>query len=142
MYVLWDMRIVTRSENMNPKLTLISGNKNGRKAILEAKLAETLAASGQRENLDIEFQADPLDQVRAALDRDITVDQLNRQTRLSQEVRAALEKLNSSLYGMCEECEEPIAQRRLEAVPWARLCVKCQAQAEASDREDRFGNAA
>jgi len=127
---------------MNAKLTLISGTGNRRKAILEAKLAETLGVSGQRENLDIDPQADPLDQVRAALDRDITVEQLNRQTRLSQEIRSALGKLDDGLYGVCEECAKPISLRRLEAVPWARLCVKCQSQSEARERGDRFGNAA
>ena len=142
LHVHTDLRIVTRSEMMNAKLTLISGNRNRCKAILEAKLAETLEISGQHENLDIDHQADPLDQVRAALDRDITVEQMNRQTRLKQEIRSALGKLDGSLYGVCEECQEPISQRRLEALPWARLCVKCQSQSEARERGDRFGNAA
>jgi len=128
---------------MNPKITLISNKRSRRKAILEARLAETLRISGQRGNLDIEYQADPIDLVRAGVDRDITFEQLNRQTRLSQEIRLALNKMAGSLYGICEECEEAIAQRRLDAVPWARLCVNCQSRAEVRESEGkRFGHAA
>jgi len=128
---------------MNPKITPIPNQKRLRKAILEARLTEALRISGQRENLDIEYQADPIDQVRAGVDRDITVEQLKRQTRLSQEIRTALKKLDGNLYGVCEACEEPIAQQRLAAIPWARLCVKCQSRAEAQEREgEQFGHAA
>jgi DnaK suppressor protein len=31
-------------------------------------------------------------------------------------------------FGLCEECEEEIAPRRLALVPWATLCVACQAK--------------
>jgi DnaK suppressor protein len=31
-------------------------------------------------------------------------------------------------YGVCEECEEPIAPRRLELMPYATLCTECQAE--------------
>ncbi len=43
-------------------------------------------------------------------------------------VRHALEKLRDEpeLFGLCEECEEPIAKARLEAMPYAEFCVACQ----------------
>ena len=37
-------------------------------------------------------------------------------------------------FGLCEECEEEIAPRRLALVPWATLCVACQAK-----RDPRLG---
>jgi DnaK suppressor protein len=37
-------------------------------------------------------------------------------------------------FGLCEECEEPIAAKRLAAMPWAVLCAPCQAR-----REPRLG---
>jgi RNA polymerase-binding transcription factor len=33
-------------------------------------------------------------------------------------------------YGLCEECEEPIAVKRLELLPHATLCAECQAKAD------------
>lgn len=42
-----------------------------------------------------------------------------------QEVEHALAKLDTSDYGMCESCGQPIAEDRLEAKPAARLCISC-----------------
>jgi len=43
-------------------------------------------------------------------------------------VEAALARLDSGEYGICVECERPIAAKRLAAVPWASRCVACQEQ--------------
>lgn len=45
------------------------------------------------------------------------------QLRLVQE---ALDRLDGGDYGVCLCCEEPIPAKRLNAVSWARYCVKCQ----------------
>lgn len=45
-------------------------------------------------------------------------------------VRAALAKLDRGTYGRCEQCGRPIAPRRLQALPHARLCLDCQAKRE------------
>jgi len=37
-------------------------------------------------------------------------------------------------YGLCESCEESIPPKRLEIMPWASLCVKCQSQEEVRSR--------
>ena len=41
-------------------------------------------------------------------------------------VDAALVKLDAGTYGACESCGKPIAQERLEAIPWAANCIDCQ----------------
>ena len=41
------------------------------------------------------------------------------------EVDRALEKLDAGTYGACDDCGRPIGSERLEAVPWAGLCVTC-----------------
>lgn len=45
---------------------------------------------------------------------------------LLREVEAALVRVGNGTYGICQRCSEPIAVRRLEAVPWATCCVPCQ----------------
>lgn len=42
-----------------------------------------------------------------------------------QDVRAALDRLGRGAYGKCERCGADISPERLEAVPTARLCIKC-----------------
>lgn len=54
---------------------------------------------------------------------------LNRNTidmKLLREISDALQRIDQGTYGVCLECEEPISVKRLDAVPWARYCVKCQ----------------
>lgn len=54
---------------------------------------------------------------------------LNRNTidmKLLREIADALHRIETDSYGICLECEEPISQKRLDAVPWARYCVSCQ----------------
>jgi DnaK suppressor protein len=41
-------------------------------------------------------------------------------------VNEALDRIDSGDYGICLACEEPIAPKRLNALPWARYCVNCQ----------------
>src|SRR6202008_2686177 len=42
----------------------------------------------------------------------------------------ALKRIKSNEYGMCENCQEEMQQKRLEAVPWAKHCITCQEKAE------------
>ena len=56
--------------------------------------------------------------------------------RLLIEIDDALRKVYAGDYGRCEVCEQPIARARLEAMPYARLCVSCK---EREERESRGG---
>jgi DnaK suppressor protein len=99
---------------------------DARKSVIEAKLAELSGTFQDRSGLTIENSADPLDVTVIATDRDVLVQQMNISARMLAEVRKALDSLESGKYGYCEDCDEPISSRRLDAIPWARVCVKCQ----------------
>ena len=45
---------------------------------------------------------------------------------LLREVEEALRRAKDGTYGICQECEEPISPKRLQALPWAKFCVRCQ----------------
>ena len=51
-----------------------------------------------------------------------------------QRVRAALERLERGVYGVCVECGAPIAPKRLRAIPEAETCVPCQERMERQSR--------
>lgn len=44
-------------------------------------------------------------------------------------IDAALARLEAGTYGLCTSCHRPIAVERLEARPWAALCIDCQRSA-------------
>lgn len=53
---------------------------------------------------------------------------LRVEDELGYEVHEALERIARSTFGLCEGCEKPITRRRLDLVPYARLCAKCAAR--------------
>ncbi len=64
---------------------------------------------------------------------------LEKQTREQLgEVEAALVKFDQDTFGKCENCGEQIDPARLEALPQARLCLKCKAQ-QPKYAKGRFG---
>jgi DnaK suppressor protein len=50
----------------------------------------------------------------------------NLEKTLLREVEEALTRVREGSYGICQECEEPISPKRLQALPWAKFCVRCQ----------------
>jgi RNA polymerase-binding transcription factor DksA len=49
-----------------------------------------------------------------------------------EQVNQALARLDAGEYGLCMDCEEPIAEARLNALPYATLCIQCAEEAEQS----------
>ncbi len=50
----------------------------------------------------------------------------DRSTRQLEAVDAALARLEDGTFGICRNCGRPISEERLEARPWAALCIECQ----------------
>jgi RNA polymerase-binding protein DksA len=47
-----------------------------------------------------------------------------------KEIEEALRRIEDGTYGNCIRCGEEIARKRLEAVPYARLCIRCKSEEE------------
>jgi len=103
---------------------------NNFRAVLQVKHAEAARALGKREGLAIERTPDALDEVQFAAARELSTRNLERESGLLREVRAALGRIADGCYGVCLQCEEEISQKRLKAVPWATLCIACQEQSD------------
>jgi RNA polymerase-binding transcription factor len=66
------------------------------------------------------------DQAQHALDEAVSL-RLNGFEYLQlRQIQEALDRLHFGEYGVCLCCEGPIADKRLQALPWAKFCVKCQ----------------
>lgn len=116
------------------KHVTITSEMERRKKALEAKLTELLAPSAAREELQIEYLPDPLDQTAWNTDREMALSSVDQKARLVHDVQLALDAIDDGVYGACERCDHPIPRRRLDALPWARLCVGCQSAEEAAGR--------
>ena len=107
------------------------------KAILEAKQAELSNAVRNRDDIAIEKTPDAIDEVQLAGDRELAIRNLDRESNLLRQVRAALARIADGSYGTCMHCEEEISPKRLNAVPQTPYCITCQ---EAADRHEFEAN--
>src|ERR1700716_1639523 len=106
---------------------------NKYKAMLEAKQAELAAGLRNRDDIAIEKTPDALDEVQLAGERELAIRNLDRESNLLRNVKGGLARIADGSYGTCVHCEEEISLKRLNAVPWAAYCIKCQ---EAVDRHE------
>lgn len=107
--------------------------------VLERKEAELDTLLRQRGGIAIERSADPMDEIQSASERDLAIGNVDRESTLLRDVRAALSRQKDGSLGTCMECESAISAKRLAALPWAPLCIQCQ---EAADREVRLARVA
>ncbi len=103
------------------------------KAMLLARQAELSKGLYNREDIAIQKTPDALDEVQLAGERELAIRNLDRESSMLRNVRAALARIADGSYGVCLHCEEDIKPKRLEAVPWAPYCIRCQ---EAADRNE------
>src|SRR3979411_1652189 len=107
------------------------------KTALEKKQAEISASLRNREDIAIEKTPDAIDEVQLAGERELAIRNLDRESNLLRQVRAALARIADGSYGVCMPCEEEISPKRLNAVPQTPYCIKCQ---EAADRHEFEAN--
>ncbi len=67
-------------------------------------------------------------------DRDFALSLVSNEQEALYEIEEALKRLEHSTYGVCGNCEKNIMKARLEAVPFARLCINCQSEVEKDHR--------
>jgi DnaK suppressor protein len=63
-------------------------------------------------------------------DREFSLGLASQERKMIYELDDALKKMDEGAFGVCEDCKAIITKIRLKAVPYARLCVKCQEKRE------------
>jgi DnaK suppressor protein len=103
-----------------------SVNEAYRQMLLE-KRGQVLAGLGVRlDTLASTSRVAEEDQAQTTHDEFVSL-QLNSLDYLQlRMVEEALGRIDSGDYGTCLGCDEPIAAKRMRAVPWARYCINCQ----------------
>jgi RNA polymerase-binding protein DksA len=63
-------------------------------------------------------------------DQEFTLGLIENEQGTLEQVNEALARLDHGTFGRCEECGEPIAKPRLQALPYTRHCIQCARQLE------------
>jgi len=80
---------------------------------------------------------DTYDLASDARDREISHILTDRDRGKLEAIDEALSRVDDNSYGLCEDCGAEIAEGRLEALPFTRLCVTCQSDRERESRMNK-----
>ena len=94
-----------------------------RRESLFSQVTEAEMSSRER---DLEATQDPADMAANAYTKELLISMSANDRKLLQLIDEALERVEGGEYGECVNCGEPVAEKRLDAVPWTRYCLKCQ----------------
>src|SRR5271168_4702399 len=103
---------------------------------LTHKLAQLTNQRQTRDRITVETSSDVVEECLLAAERDIAWMDLGRTSSTYRQIEAALERVQDRTFGVCVCCDQEIGQRRLQAIPWAALCVKCQETVEREGGQD------
>lgn len=109
---------------------------------LQKKAAEVADTLRDRRGIAVERMPDVFDEWALAADRETGALTLQSATNLLRHVHAALQRMRDGTYGLCVGCEKEIPLKRLQAVPWAVRCVRCQEMEDRAEFGGRFSAAA
>ncbi len=90
--------------------------------------AEQLAREREAGDTQFDEESGEGDTVNVERERDLLLSATARQ--VVEEIDDALDRIKRNKYGVCKPAGRKIALERLEAIPWAQVCVDCKARAE------------
>jgi len=77
---------------------------------------------------------DPNDRATQESDRTFELRIRDRERRLLNKIREALERIDDGTFGTCEMCGEQISEARLKARPVTTLCIDCKIEQEKKEK--------
>ncbi|MBI4964335.1 MAG: RNA polymerase-binding protein DksA [Desulfomonile tiedjei] len=107
--------------------------------ILQKQLDELVKGAGKTvdEMTDAENTSafpDPTDRASMESDRNFELRIRDRERKLINKIKKALEKVEDGSFGFCEICGEPIDFKRLEARPVTTHCIECKTSEEEQEK--------
>ena len=101
-----------------------------RKSLVE-RASRTLAEDA---TFDTDELPDEIDQASKEYSQAMVFRFRDREKYYLDKIDRALKKIDAGTFGVCEDCEEPISSKRLEARPVTTLCVMCKEEQEMKER--------
>jgi len=120
--------IETREGTLDRIKSQLISRKNEILAVSSSSIKSRLSANDNGE------AKDEIDLANASSEHWLNTIQYNKRNGELAQIDKALDKIQEGMYGICEECEEPIPEKRLHVRPFATMCVECQEDREKSSR--------
>jgi DnaK suppressor protein len=109
------------------------------RTLLEEKRDEIVRKAKQTLDEDMTLDADDLpdemDLASSEYLQSFTFRLRGREKTFLDKIQRALAKIDDGSFGICEECEEEISVKRLEARPETTLCIRCKEDQERMEKD-------
>ncbi len=109
------------------------------KDLLEGKKEDILARAKQTLSEDMTLDQDDLpdemDLASSEYLQSFTFRLRGREKVFLDKIQKALDRIDDGTFGTCDECDEPITIKRLEARPETTLCIRCKEDQERVERD-------
>jgi DnaK suppressor protein len=76
-------------------------------------------------------QGDMADQASGTNEVHIQLKLKQTDAKILQAIEEALRRIDQGTFGVCRDCGEMIAEARLNAIPWTRVCISCKEKQKA-----------
>lgn len=119
------------SKTKKKTIELIKQDLLKKKQMLLAATNETISKQlgTQKENLP-----ELGDQASMERDYDFLLRLKGREKKLLTKIEQALERIDKGTYGVCEDCEQDIGLKRLQARPVTTMCIECKTEQEEKEK--------
>ncbi len=77
---------------------------------------------------------DPTDRASLETDRNFLLRLRDRERKLIEKIKEAIERIDNDTFGICEVCGKNISKERLKARPVTTLCIECKKKQEAREK--------
>lgn len=77
---------------------------------------------------------DPTDRASAESDRSFELRIRDRERKLLNKIKEAIERIDNGTYGVCDDCGDDIAVERLDARPVTTYCIDCKTRQEQEEK--------
>jgi len=117
------------------KLIYFKGLHEGKKHTLLEEAEKAVNGMGQERSEDF---PDPTDRASLESDRNFQLRIKDRERKLIQKIKEALDRIEDGTFGTCESCGKPISEKRLMARPMTTQCIDCKTEDEQKERLERL----
>ena len=100
---------------------------------LDELIGEALKTVNGMTNLKDNFP-DPTDRAALETDRNFLLRIRDRERKLIEKIKEALERIDNGTFGICEVCGKDIGEKRLKARPVATFCIECKKKQEDDEK--------
>ncbi len=85
--------------------------------------------------VDVDTEGDETDEIQANILIDLNNQLSTRNSAKLNQIETALRRIEEKTYGLCQDCEDPIPEKRLLSNPYFQTCVSCAEEREAEEKQ-------